>query len=939
MHAVSTAVARSVVVLAAVLLGSPSLRSQAPSQPVFRAGIELLTVDVTALNSEGRQVSDLTAADFAVEVDGKQRQVASAEYVRLVDPLRVVGAPRPAIAPVDETFFSSNAKGAPRGRLLVLLIDQGNIRAGAARPAMQSAKRFVDSLSPDDRVAVISIPAPGELVDFTTDHDKVRESLLRIAGSATQLRTRFNLSITEAMAVYLHSDAQRAAEVVNRECATFALATEIERCEREVEQDAAEIVIDIRRRTNDSVVSMREVLKSLGAIEGPKAVIIVSEGLILEGLNADADDLATVAADSRASLDVLLLDVPEFDASQSRRPTTPREDRELQVTGLEALAGASRGNLYRINVTANFAFDRIARALDGYYLLGVESTPEDRNGRRHRIGVKSNRKGVTIRSRRTFLASVSAKGTSPTDAVTRALRSPLPINDLPLKISTWTYKEPGSGRVRVLVSAEAERLAEQSLDYTMGMVLVNRERKGVGPPIELKKLAPKDGDPGTAVYFAALAAAPGAYTLRVAMADSEGRVGSVDRKVDVFQMDGPQFALGDLIVSGVEPSSRLALTPVIEPIVSTGHVAALVEMYGPAPQLTGLDAMLEILVDENAKPLASVRMAVSPGPSPEIASAHVSFNAAALPPGRYLARTTIRSDGKPQGHLIRPFRIAPPASASAPANSEVPAAGSSALPGEMASVLLGGLPVFDRKELLTPAMLTPVFAAAEGRPAGSKAAVKEARSGQLGAAAMTALSEGDQALAAFLKGLDLLQQSQIDRAAVQFQSSMQIAPSFGPSRLYLGAAMAEGNRHREAAGLLQSAAAAAPVAALSRVAGEEWMKAGQPALAIAPLEQAIKQADTDMRTRKLLGVAYVLGNRASEAVVVLVPYLDANPADQAALLAAIFGTYTRHLATPQRDTLVVDRDRAAKWTKAYTAAGGPLPQLVGAWSKYLQDLK
>jgi len=217
--------------------------------------------------------------------------------------------------------------------------------------------------------------------------------------------------------------------------------------------------------------------------------------------------------------------------------------------------------------------------------------------------------------------------------------------------------------------------------------------------------------------------------------------------------------------------------------------------------------------------------------------------------------------------------------------------------------------------------------------------VKAARSGQLGAAAMTALADGDQALAAFLKGLDLLQQSQIDRAAVQFQSSMQMAPSFGPPRLYLGAAMAEGNRHREAAGLLQSAAAAAPVAALSRVAGEEWMKAGQPGLAIAPLEQAIKQADTDMRTRKLLGVAYVLGNRAGEAVVVLAPYLDANPSDQAALLAAIFGTYTRHLAAPQRDTLTVDRDRAAKWTKAYMTSGGPLPQLVSAWSKFLQDLK
>ena len=48
---------------------------------------------------------------------------------------------------------------------------------------MNSAKKFVDTLTPEDRVAVIAVPGPGELVDFTTDHDKVRESLLRIVGT------------------------------------------------------------------------------------------------------------------------------------------------------------------------------------------------------------------------------------------------------------------------------------------------------------------------------------------------------------------------------------------------------------------------------------------------------------------------------------------------------------------------------------------------------------------------------------------------------------------------------------------------------------------------------------------------------------------------------------------------------------------------------------
>ena len=257
----------------------------------------------------------------------------------------------------------------------------------------------------------------------------------------------------------------------------------------------------------------------------------------------------------------------------------------------------------------------------------------------------------------------------------------------------------------------------------------------------------------------------------------------------------------------------------------------------------------------------------------------------------------------------------------------------------MAMVLLGGVGNFDRKELLTPAMLTSMFAMADARAGGSKAAVKEARGGDLGAAAMTALGDGDQVLATFLKGLELYQASQLDRAAMQFQNSMQMAPTFAPSRLFLGASLAEANRHKEAAGLLQSASTTPPNAAIARIAGEEWIKAGQPALAIPPLELAVQQPNADARSKKLLGIAYVLGGRSADAVTVLASYLESNPSDSAALLAAIFGTYSRHLGGPQAASLAADKSNIAKWTKAYASTKGPMQPLVEAWAKHVQGLK
>ena len=930
---------------AAVILAAATLAAQAPQAPVvpqtpqvFRTGVELLTVDITAIdNSTGRQVTDLAAGDFVVEVDGNPRQVATSEYVRSVDRLRVVGAPRKEVPKPDETFFSSNVKGAPSGRLIVILVDQGNIRLGAARSSMNSAVKFVDTLEPEDRVAVIAVPGPGELVDFTTDHDKVREALLRIVGQADPIKVRFNISITEAMALYMNSDIRLATEVILRECGQAIAASEAERCEREVEQDAAQMINDLRHRTDASINGMREVLKSIGNIEGAKSVILISEGLIFEGLGSETDELASIAADSRASLDILLLDVPRFDAAQSVRPTTPREDRDLQVSGLEMLAGAARGTVYRINTTAEFAFDRISRGLEGFYLLGVESRAEDRNGRRHRISVKAVRKGITVRSRRSFLTSVSGKATTPVDAVTRALKSPLPINDLPIKVSTWTYKEPGSAKVRVLIAAEVERLAEQPLDYTAGMLLIDRNGRGIMPETTLKKLAIKDGDPGTAVFTGMLSVDPGQYRLGLALSDSEGRVGSVSRAITAFQMNGAELSMGDLLLGSVSGAGGAGLIPAIEPAIVSGQIGALLELYGGAGQVAGVDSTLEILVDENSVPLATVPMRVAAGPSPEILVASAQFSTAALPPGRYLARGVIRQGGKAMGHMIRPFRIV----AEAPSLTGAPAvAAPGSLPLEIAMAMLGGLTAFDRKEILAPAMIASAFATADARAAGSKAALKEARGGDLGSAAMTALGDGDQALAAFLKGLELLQQSQLDRAAVQFQSAMQIAPTFAPARLYLGATLASADRHKEAAGLIQSGSPdSAPNAAVGRMAGEEWIKAGQPVMAIAPLEQALKQPNADPKTRQLLGVAYVLGGRPTEAVAVLTPYLEANPANQPALLAAIFGTYIRHLNTPQPGTLAADKANVAKWSRAYVATKGPMQPLVGAWVKHLQGLK
>jgi VWFA-related protein len=908
--------------------------------PVFRTGVEVLPIDVTVLDREGRQVVDLTAAEFLVEVDGRPRKVLSAEYIKQYDPL-LAGQRRPtfdnrAVQATDTGISSNAATGEPPGRAILLMVDQGNIRFGSARPVMQNALKFVDRLQPNDRIALVAVPAPGELVDFTTDHAKVREAMLRVTGRHTSQPRRFNISITEAFAIYRQSDALLISQVILRECSGLLGATDLERCERDVEQEASEIVGDQRQQTDRSVSAIRSVLLSLKALDGPKSVVLISEGLVLEGLGGELDDLASVAADVRASLDVLLLDVPLFEASQSNRPTTAGADRRLQEEGLELLAAMARGNLYRIVSSGEFAFRRIEMALAGYYLLGVEPTANDRDGKRHKIEVKTARRAVSVQSRRAFLSPEGPPPATPAEALTRSLKSPSAATGLPVRMATWTYKEPGSSRVRVLVAAEVERGATESLTFAAGLVVATKDGKVIAANAEPRELAALDGDDRIAVYAGSVTVDPGEYRVRLGVANADKKVGSVERAVTAWQMNGDALALGDLLLAAEPDARQTSLAPSVEPRVHNGTLVALAEAYAPSTgAVSDLSARLDVLKEESGPPLVSTPLQVGIGGSPEVRVAQGRVPVSAIPPGAYVARVSFSEGGTARGALTRPFRIVAARGDATPMASR-PGGGA---PAELLTAVLSGLPVATKDDVLDAATTAAVWAAAEqGRSPQVLAAIKTARDGQMLDGALAALSAGDQGAAAFVRGMDYLGKAQLTQAATQFETAMRIQASFSAARAMLGACLLLSNREKEAAGLLMSLPASS-VPSLGLLAGEAWLRAGQPAAAIAPLEQTTAKR-ADGRSARLLAIAYVLSGEADKGLPALTTYLNgAGAKDGPALAAGVYAAYRRHVAAPNGAMLAADRTQARTWARAYAVTKGPLVPLVEAWAGFLESTK
>lgn len=907
--------------------------------PVFRGGVEVLPLDVIVLDRDGRQVVDLTAADFQVEVDGKARRIATAEYIKLTDPVaaslaRTAPAPTPAAPP--DNGISTNNGGGPVGRSILVVVDQGNIRFGAARPVMQNALKFIDRMQPNDRIGVVAVPGPGEVVDFTTDHAKVREAMLRISGRLTPPRRRFNISITEAFTLYRQSDAMLISQVITRECAGVMGAADLERCERDVEQEAAEIVGDQRQQTDRSMTALRAVLRSLGQMEGQKSVILISEGLVLDGLGGDLDDIAGVAADVRASLDVLLLDVPAFDAAQAAMPTTATADRQLQEEGLMMLAGMARGTLHKVISSADSAFRRIEQSLAGYYLLGVEPGTNDRDGKRHKIDVKLARKGLTVQARRAFLSPEGPPAATPVEALKRTLRSPVTATALPLRLATWTYKEPGTSRVRLLVAAEVQRGSDEPLDYAAGLLVATKEGKVIAASEEPRALKTVEGDESLASYGGMVVVDPGTYRLRVALANAEKRTGSIEREVLAWQLNGNALTLGDLLVSP-EPVGGAPLVPTVEPRVGNGALVALAEVYAPpASQAAEIGARLDIMRDETSRVLVSAPLMVAVGTSPEVRVAQGTVDVAAVPPGSYIARVSFTEGGTARGALVRPFRIVP-----APAGATASARPAGGAPAELVAAVMGSLPAATKDDVLDAATTAAMWTAAEqGRTPAVLAAIKTARGGQVMDGALAALSAGDQGAAAFIRGMDFLGQAKVDQAATQFQTAMRIQSGFGAARAMLGACLLIANREKEAAGLLMGVSpGTAP--ALGRLAGEAWLRAGQPAAAVTPLEQVTAAAPADARAARTLALAYALSGDPAKGLPALDRYLDsvAGKKDGPALAVGVYALYRRHAGGTDTTAIAADKTKARGWARTYTATKGPLGPIVDAWASFLESAK
>jgi VWFA-related protein len=594
------------VAVVCLTLSAEAARQSPGRQPTpqFRAGVELVQVDVSVLDRNRQPVRGLTVEDFSILEDGTPHPVAAFSEIVVAD-----ADPPPTpwmreVAPDVRRNDESRDK-----RLTVIVMDDMTMPFDIAmiKSAKAIGRRVVDEMGAADLAAVVFTRSNREAQDFTGERSRLIAAVDTFAPGSRALHPAeedqqeyyFLASLdtlrraAELLAaipqrrktlVYVSTgipfDPEAAAEVVligpgEGQRAAVARRDLHNRLRRELE--------DIFREAQRANVNIYSVDPSgLGGMEAATQLALARGSVF--GTVAAGDQLQTA----------------------SRQST-------LHAEMLRAVANNTGGRAFLNTNEFDAAVQQIFVENGSYYLLGYRSMNQKRNGGFRRVEVKVNRPDVDVRARAGYYGpreDEARRAAGPASELDKALASLLPKGDLPMQVSAVPFAKPGSidSSVAIVLGLRqpapggAARVTEQ----------VNLAVNAYGPEGQprgshrLKAELQLRPVPGGEVQYEVLSQIdlrPGRYQLRLAAESTMlARAGSVFYDIDVPDFSRPALSLSGVTMTAAPalaaaPKDRLAsLLPLVpttqRDFLKTDKVSAFLRVYQ-----SGRRAVMPITLD------------------------------------------------------------------------------------------------------------------------------------------------------------------------------------------------------------------------------------------------------------------------------------------------------------------------------------------------------
>jgi VWFA-related protein len=573
---------------------SVGLASQSadPPMPTFRAEVEYVEVDALVTDEQGRFVPGLRKEDFQIFEDGKPQAIANFALVEIpMEGGERLGSVEPDVLSNERPFA---------GRIYTMILDDLHTAPSRAPRVKAAARRFIERhLAANDLMAIVHTAGRDDASqDFTSSRRLLLSSVDRFMGlkleSATMARNEefFRGAAVGGAPIGDPFDSERG--------------------------------FNARSTTR----GLRTVAEWLGGVRGRrKTILFISEGIdydITDPFNnrsatAILDEMrGAIAAATRSNVSIYTVDprgltlgtddaietsifgdqIPKTYQGDLETPSQAqmrpgigtgnlRTELQLSQDSLRTLADETNGFA---SVTSNdfaSAFERIVSDNSSYYVLAYYPPSNRRDGKFHRIEVRTSRPGLRVRARRGYAAPKGKTQTQPavmnnggaSPVVLRALNSPLPTSGLTMQMFAAPFK--GTAPNASVVMGIELRGRDLTLDggkrVEVSYVAINASGQTRGDtdfftltlPPDIKAHVEQTG----LRILRRFDLPPGRYQLRVAAHDIAGaRVGSLN-----YDLEVPDYGTLPLGMSGLLLTSRAGTT------IRTARPDALLQRAMPAP--------------------------------------------------------------------------------------------------------------------------------------------------------------------------------------------------------------------------------------------------------------------------------------------------------------------------------------------------------------------
>lgn len=378
----------------------------------------MLAVDALVVDREGTPILGLLPSDFAVSVNGQTRRVVSAMLVKYADTeTKVVGS---ITGPMSLASLKTPGRVPDNARLFVIAVDEPSFLTGDMMQAVQGAQQFINNLRPNDVIGLYLFPFARPTLDLTHDHGAVVKALERSIGRREIDTGLFDLT-TEEMIEITAGNQQVINDVFRRECPTFPDDLPDLSCPSAIRSEASSFASYYEAEVSQRMYGLGTLVSSLGAVPGHKTLVLLSGGLLSTSRVGGRPDvrgfmerIGEQAARANVMIYVVHIDnsFPSMFSAARKRTKQPAlqsvmrlSDGGAYATGLEMLASQAGGAYLPVKSgTGAAAFGRVLRETMSHYLLGVEPTAKDWDGRKLMVKVKTTAKGATVRAVREIIA-------------------------------------------------------------------------------------------------------------------------------------------------------------------------------------------------------------------------------------------------------------------------------------------------------------------------------------------------------------------------------------------------------------------------------------------------------------------------------------------------------------------------------------------------------